>query len=152
MQGPATPAPRTLHEAYAALRPLRILLAEDDAEMRRFLVRELEREGFIVEQVGDGAGLVSALQRLIAEPRADGLPDVVISDLRMPGQTGLDALAALLRAGVDLPFILITAFPDDEVHAQARRLGAAALFEKPFDVDDLKIALFTLPRAPGGRS
>jgi DNA-binding response OmpR family regulator len=50
-------------------------------------------------------------------------------------------LASLRTAECSVPVVLITAFGDEATHAQALRLGAAALFDKPFDVDDLRAAV-----------
>ena len=54
--------------------------------------------------------------------------------------TGLDVVAGLRRAEWITPVIIITAFGDEATHAEAQRLGAAAVFDKPFDVNDLRIA------------
>jgi DNA-binding NtrC family response regulator len=66
---------------------------------------------------------------------------LIISDVRMPGVSGLDVLATLRREDWSTPVILMTAFGDLETRAEARRLGAKALFDKPFDVDDLRTAV-----------
>lgn len=58
----------------------------------------------------------------------------------MPWASGLTVLAALRRYDWATPAILITAFGDDETHSEARRLGAAAVFDKPFDMRDLRRA------------
>jgi DNA-binding NtrC family response regulator len=70
--------------------------------------------------------------------------DLVISDERMPGMAGLEVLDALRRAGWPTPFILITGFGDQATHASARRLGASAVFDKPFDLDDLRKTVLQL--------
>ena len=63
--------------------------------------------------------------------------DLIISDIRMPGITGIEVLEGLHAHENCPPMILITAFGDKETHAQAHRLGAAAIFDKPFDIEDL---------------
>jgi DNA-binding response OmpR family regulator len=55
----------------------------------------------------------------------------------MPGVTGLEVLEGTREYKEFPPMILITAFGDEETHDQARRLGAAAIFDKPFDIDEL---------------
>jgi DNA-binding NtrC family response regulator len=63
--------------------------------------------------------------------------DLIISDVRMPGYGGLDLLASLRHANSRVPVILITAFGSASTHAAAKRLGAFATLDKPFDLDDL---------------
>jgi CheY-like chemotaxis protein len=66
---------------------------------------------------------------------------VIVSDIRLPGYSGFDLLEALHDAQCDTPVILMTAFGDQETHDKARRLGAVAIFDKPFDADDLSTAV-----------
>jgi len=62
----------------------------------------------------------------------------VISDVVMPHCTGLSALAAIKRMGHTYPFVVITAFGDDHTHNEALRLGAAAVFDKPLGLSELR--------------
>jgi DNA-binding NtrC family response regulator len=76
--------------------------------------------------------------------RADSdspVPDIIVSDIRMPGFSGIDVLSAIRRVDLQVPVILITGFGSAEVAAEAQQLGAASLFTKPFDLDDLRTAL-----------
>ncbi len=74
-----------------------------------------------------------------------GPVDVVVSDIRMPGASGLDLLAGLRRDDWTTPVVLITAFGDPGGrHAEAYRLGADAVLDKPLDVDDLRLVVQTL--------
>ena len=114
----------------------RIVVAEDDPEMRALLAAALRRDGYEVIEVSDGAQLWEYLHAVMH--RADvAAPDLLVSDVRMPGQSGLEVLAALRRAEVGLPVVLITAFGDAEAHDAAFELGAAML-DKPFDLDTLR--------------
>jgi DNA-binding response OmpR family regulator len=117
-------------------RPPRILLAEDDQEMRIMLCQALGNAGYDVVALADGLELMERLASCLApESRVD--VDLIISDIRMPWVNGFEVLRAI-RQYVGFPrVILITAFGDDDVHAQAGRLGAAAVMDKPFDVDEL---------------
>ena len=63
--------------------------------------------------------------------------DVIVSDIRMPGVSGLSVLAGLREIEGIPPIILITAFGDEETHAEADRLGAAAVLDKPFEMATL---------------
>jgi CheY-like chemotaxis protein len=64
--------------------------------------------------------------------------DLVISDVRMPGSTGLQVFSQMAGAPRIPPFILITAFGGEELHTVASGLGVLAVIDKPFDVDDLR--------------
>ena len=63
--------------------------------------------------------------------------DLVISDIRMPGASGLDVLATLHSANQPVPVVLMTAFGDRQTHEQALKMGEAALIDKPFELDEL---------------
>ena len=119
-------------------RPGRILLAEDDPDMRVLLALTLEADGFEVVQVNDGARLVHQIGSAFLKADGRSTFDLIISDVRMPRLGGLDVLRALARLDVSTPFILITAFGDEALHAEARRLGAVAVLDKPFDIDELR--------------
>jgi DNA-binding NtrC family response regulator len=115
-----------------------VLLAEDDSDFRTLITIVLERDGHEVHAVSDG----DALRRQIA---VDGhCPwDAVVSDVCMPGKTGLDVLFALQDEEKAPPIILMSAFANALVHEQAERWGAFAMFEKPFDIDDLRTAVLS---------
>ncbi len=113
----------------------RILLAEDDGEMREMLSFVLWREGYAVESMPDGASLLQRLEEACTSEAIDW--DLVISDIRMPGITGMEVLEYLKARGNLPPLMLITAFGDEQTHELARRLGAVALLDKPFDLQDL---------------
>jgi DNA-binding response OmpR family regulator len=110
----------------------RIVVAEDDREMRRVIAATLIRDGFIVEEASDGPKL------LITVIEADPPVDLVISDHRMPISSGLQVLAGLRDAGWSVPFILLSAFGDEDMRAEAIKLNAIFL-AKPFDLDALRI-------------
>jgi CheY-like chemotaxis protein len=134
-------------------RCLTILLAEDHVEMRHYLYAELRADGHHVHTTGDGREMMNALTSLSELPIV--MLDVIIMDVRMPGCSGLQILAALREARWTTPVILITAFGEKQLHEEAMRLGAAVVFDKPFDVDDLKTALLNLDHlgsAPQGTS
>ena len=115
---------------------LRILLAEDDLEMRRMLSWYLQRKGCDVIASKNGNDLMKHLGFLGPLENFYGF-DLIISDIRMPGVTGLQILEAAKEFDDFPPMILITAFPDKQTLDLSRRLGAAAILTKPFDMDDL---------------
>jgi CheY-like chemotaxis protein len=116
----------------------RVLLVEDDREMRRLLTDVLQKHGYQIVEATSGAEAVE----LVLQPYGCGgaleLPfDLIITDVRMSGYSGLELLELLRTTTITTPAIVITAFGAAEVHASATQLGAVAVFDKPFDVDSL---------------
>jgi two-component system response regulator (stage 0 sporulation protein F) len=132
-------SPRSMPEPPLKER-MRVLLAEDHPLMRHMLCATLLREGYEVIEVEDGPALIRALILGLLADRARA-PDLIISDVRMPGLTGLEVLARLRREDWKTPVILMTAFGDQELHAQAARLGAARVLDKPFELEELRAAV-----------
>jgi DNA-binding response OmpR family regulator len=121
--------------------PARILLAEDDAEFRALLALVLAGDGYAVDQVADGTAF---LQR-VGEPRDC---DLIITDIRMPGASGLEVVSGLRCRGSRVPVIMLTALNDESTQQRALLLGAT-LFHKPFELDDLRTAVLnTLTHGP----
>jgi DNA-binding response OmpR family regulator len=112
----------------------RVLLAEDDREMRHLLASVLRSSGYHVIEVQDGVELIDQ----VAAARASGQDiDLVITDVRMPQVGGLEALGWLQEVGSTVPAVVVTGFGDRRVHDEAKRLGAWAVLDKPFDLDEL---------------
>jgi two-component system, cell cycle response regulator CpdR len=131
----------------ATQRPrLRILVAEDDHEMRRLVVDAMRKDGHEVVEASDGREL---LIQVTAASKPPGTQfDAVISDIRMPVCSGLAIIEVLRKARWPIPVILMTAFGDEETKARAAEAGAL-LLHKPFALADLRAAVRTfLPRGP----
>jgi CheY-like chemotaxis protein len=131
------------HRAY------RILVAEDDSEMRKIVTEALRAGGYqVIEAEHGGRMLADVAARLGAHESGESL-DLIVSDVRMPVCTGLQLLTTLRQAHWSTPVILMTAFGDEGIRACADALGAV-LFAKPFDLDDLLAAAARLltPNAP----
>jgi CheY-like chemotaxis protein len=117
------------------LSPPRILLAEDDAEMRALVSGDLRRAGYSVVECADGGAL---LRRLDSTSGEEGLGvDLVVADVRMPELTGLEVLERLRGTDPFTPYIIVTAFGSTETRRAALRLGAVAVLDKPFEIRDL---------------
>jgi len=145
MTGTTERAAVTLETAWQLSRSARVVLAEDDRALRSMLAEELRKDGYQVIEAEDGTQLVERIREWLVERRAEPI-DLVVSDNRMPGWSGLTVLRSLRQRDWAIPVVLITAFGDEEFHREARELGAAAVFDKPFDVDDLRTYLLnTLP-------
>lgn len=130
-------------------RALRILLAEDDDAMRNMIQQVLTRAGHTVVPLEDGFELADYVE-LIRHGTGLGPPDLILSDVRMPGRTGLEVLAQVRARGLTCPVLLLSAFADDPTREEARRLGAQALLDKPVDMDELKAAVMELCAAAPG--
>lgn len=113
-----------------------ILLAEDDGEMRALLTKAFRSRGFDVIECQNGIDLVERLSSYVISGKSEHF-DLIISDVRMPGMTGLEVLESMYQWVGFPPMILITAFGDEETHARSRQLGALATFDKPFEVEHL---------------
>lgn len=122
------------------VRGKQVLLVEDDSELRRLIASVLRRDGYEVVEARDGVEGFGAIEPLVFWDATAHGPDLIISDVRMPGWSGIDILRIARACKLAAPVILITAFGAPETHAEAHRLGAAAVFDKPFDLDDLRAA------------
>ena len=107
----------------------RILIIEDDDEMRSLLKDFVLAEGYEADSVEKGT---YAFSKLLTEPF-----DLIITDIRMPGFSGLDILPDLRKLKPDVSIVVITAFGSDEVYYKALERGANAYLEKPIQLGKL---------------
>jgi CheY-like chemotaxis protein len=121
-----------------ALARRRVIVAEDDPSLRRLIVTVLQEAGHDVIEAQDGVQLMEQIENLLTIQHAPSDSFVVVTDVNMPGLTGLDVLAIIRCALARTPVVLITAFGDAEVRAEARDLGAVTVLDKPFDLDALR--------------
>jgi DNA-binding NtrC family response regulator len=112
---------------------VRILLADDDAALRRVIQFKLKQKGYAVTVAEDGLKALDAIKR--------GRYDLLLSDMKMPGLSGLELLERAKAAQPDLDIILITAFADISQAVQAVKLGASDYLTKPFEDDQLFVAI-----------
>ena len=111
----------------------KILVVDDEAGARSALADMLRGEGFIAETAGDG---FKALGRF-----EDFSPDLVLTDLNMPGMDGVELLRKVKEKDPELPVVLMTAFGGVETAVAAMREGAADYLTKPLNLDELVIVL-----------
>lgn len=121
----------------------RVLVAEDDAEMRILVARALRKDGYDVIEVADGVRLMLELTDRLMRFGSLGDVDLVVTDVRMPGRDGLEIAEILHGMTRRVPVILMTGFGDEDVRRRAVALGAV-LFDKPFRLDDLRAAAVAL--------
>ncbi len=111
----------------------RILVVEDDQALRELLEEELTDAGYDIDTAADAEAAVAALQNRPAE--------LVVSDLRLPGASGLELLKALNELPLRPGFIMITAFGTVEQAVDALKQGADDFLTKPLKLDHLRISV-----------
>jgi DNA-binding NtrC family response regulator len=109
------------------------LIVEDDREMRDLMRKVLEKEGYRISLAGDGCEAAALLAR--------GHFDLVVTDMLMPHDGGLELLATIHRSLPALPVIIVTAFGDWHSYSRALELGAAAFISKPLRMSELVAAV-----------
>ena len=115
----------TLHE--------RILVVDDEEQMRDLLAKVLERKGYQVSVSGDGAEALALLEK---EPA-----DLVVTDVRMPGLNGMEALRAIKELNPEIVVIIMTAFGSIDQAVQAVKEGAYDYINKPFKIDEMLLTI-----------
>lgn len=110
-----------------------ILLIEDDAAFQRMLVEALEGRGWGVTAVGSAEEGVEAL--------VSGSYSLVLTDVMLPGMTGIESLPKLKEAAPDTDIIVMTAFSTREKAVEALKFGAYDYFTKPFSLSEMEIVI-----------
>jgi len=111
----------------------RILVVDDEQSMRELLAIMLRKEGYEVLTADSRAQAAAAFAR--------GPVDLVVTDVRLPDGDGIEVLRHVKAASPETVVIVMTAFGTTETAVAARKLGAEAYVLKPFDVDELRIAV-----------
>jgi two-component system nitrogen regulation response regulator GlnG len=106
---------------------LNVWLVDDDTSIRWVLERALNQSGMQTKAFGEARGVLDALRRAV--------PDVLITDIRMPGESGIDLLRAIHTSRPELPVIVMTAHSDLDSAVAAYEGGAFEYLPKPFDID-----------------
>jgi two-component system nitrogen regulation response regulator GlnG len=114
-----------MREALKYMKP--IWIVDDDASIRWVLEKALARENLATRSFASGREALAAFE--------DDSPQVLVSDIRMPGESGLDLLAAVKEKHPGLPVIVITAFSDLDSAVASFQGGAFEYLAKPFDID-----------------
>ena len=114
-------------------RPIRVLVADDEKNLRELMVRELARQGHQVEGVADGD---AALERLREAPY-----DVVILDMKMPRKEGIEVLRELGGFPEQPQVIVMTGFQEVSTAVEAMKLGAYDYLTKPTKIEELEVVV-----------
>src|SRR6202140_3310517 len=104
-----------------------VLVVEDEEKLRRVIELQLKTAGYDVEQAGSAEDAMRLADRA----------DVILTDLRLPGVSGLELLAQLRRQDSHTPGIVMTAFGSIETAVEAMKAGAVDFLPKPFSLDHL---------------
>ncbi len=108
----------------------RMLVVDDQMGVRRLLFEAFSEEGYIVELAGSGQ---EALEKVRKMP-----PDIVLMDMKMPGMNGLEALREIKKFDNTVPVVMMTAYGELEIVAEAMKLGVKEYVTKPFDINELR--------------
>lgn len=109
----------------------RILVVDDEESIREFLEIMLKKEGYEITLAEDGLKAKDVLTKKSF--------DMVISDLQMPGMTGIELLKHCKDTSPDMVFMLITAFGTTETAVEAMKMGAYDYITKPFKIDEVRL-------------
>lgn len=112
---------------------LKVLVLEDDENLRELLCETLEDEGYQTEGAANG---VEAIHKVTS-----GSYDLLVVDVRMEGMSGLEAFAHIRQQGVELACLVITGYATEEDSIRAIRLGVGDYLRKPFEMKELLLRL-----------
>jgi CheY-like chemotaxis protein len=119
-----------------------ILVIDDEPKMRRLIARMLRPKGHVVHEAADGKEGIALFQRL--------QPALVISDIVMPEGEGIETIRELRRQAPAMPILAISGANAQSIYLHAATsLGASASLEKPFDPDQLLLAVDELLKQAG---
>lgn len=114
-------------------RELTILIADDEASMRKNLCDVLHDEGYTTIEAEDGT---AALEIALRDK-----PDLILLDIKMPGINGMKVLEHVKQEHPSIPIIIFTAFGNSERPIEAMKLGAYDYIDKPFDLEELLLVI-----------
>jgi CheY-like chemotaxis protein len=116
-----------------------VLVVEDNRPLRELMADVLALEGCTVTEAFDATSMQWWLQMMGQERYPDEPFDLIITDVHIPGETGLVALERLRRKGCHIPAIVVTAFPEEVTQQRVDHLEAV-LVSKPFRLDEFRTA------------
>jgi DNA-binding NtrC family response regulator len=123
------------------MRQVSIIVADDQPLQRQSLAAALRHSGHLVHEAGDGQSVIELLRDVAA--------DIVITDLRMPGLSGLDVVQQVRRLDPRTSIIIMTAFASVDTAIDAMKRGAADYLTKPIDLDMLDLIVARIIKEQG---
>lgn len=113
--------------------PFRVLIVDDNREIRTILEEYLKEEGLLAEGAGDGK---EALEKHNQTPF-----DLIITDLNMPGMTGIELIKEIGKSESTTEFIIITGYASLDTAIEAVKAGAFDYIVKPFRIEELRVVI-----------
>jgi DNA-binding NtrC family response regulator len=107
----------------------RVLVVDDDEDTRELIAQVLLQAGYDVDEAADGFGALSKVSHV--------RPDVVVTDLRMPGMSGVDLAQRIQKIHGDVPVIIATGLETLDLCTAAESYGAVCCMIKPVDLEEL---------------
>ena len=136
--------------AHAILVDQRVLVADDDDDARRLIAAVLRGVGYTVAEARDGVEALDKVASTVSS-RQEIPFAALVSDVDMPGLSGLDVIAALRCSKLDTPVVLVTGTGDADTRSEAAQLGVSAYLEKPVRAESLRRAVERAVAAGPGR-
>lgn len=125
-----------------------VVVAEDDDDLRALLLTALAGDDRQLVEIEDGAELLDYLEFLVGRGVQTQLPDLILTDVQMPGASGLEVVSLARARGVSCPVVILTAFPDDRLLDAAAAIGGTWVLGKPQPLEAIKaVATAALGRA-----
>ncbi len=108
----------------------KLLVVDDQMGVRRLLFEAFKEEDCEVELAGSGQEAIDKFKT--------ARPDLILMDMKMPGLNGLEALYEIKKTDDSVPVIMMTAYGELEIMAEAMKLGVKEYVIKPFDINELR--------------
>ncbi|WP_438348248.1 response regulator [Paenibacillus sp. FA6] len=118
----------------------KLLIVDDQNGIRILLTEVFNSEGYNTFQAANGKLALELVQR--------ESPDLVLLDMKIPGMDGLEILKYIKEINVDINVIMMTAYGELDMIKEATDLGALMHFTKPFDIDEMRVAVNTQLNKP----
>ena len=114
----------------------KILVVDDQTGVRRLLFEVFNEEGYEVEMAVNGQEALDKIKTV--------MPDLILLDMKMPGMNGLETLHEIKKTNDSIPVIMMTAYGELEIVAEATKLGIKEYVTKPFDINELRETVIKL--------
>jgi DNA-binding response OmpR family regulator len=116
----------------------RLLIAEDDHDVRSALVELFEKNGYDVRDVASGSALLHRLEPVLLSEPGHWCPEAIITDVKMPGLDAVDIVEELREVGWDIPIVVITGFGNSSLRQRIEAMCETEYFEKPLEFEELE--------------
>lgn len=107
-----------------------LLIVDDQAGVRRLLYEAFSDEGYRVEMASSGPEAIKKVSSRI--------PSLILLDIKMPGMNGLETLEELRKITPEIPVVMMTAYGELDIVAEAKRRGVQHYITKPFDLNEVR--------------